>query len=241
MGRIDLLDDVLADPLERHVGAMLRGDDHRLHRHRLAVGIAHRHLALAVRTEIVQLAAPAHLGEPLHEPVRQHDGQGHQLRGLGARVAEHEALVAGAEVVHAHGDVAGLLVDGGDDAARLEVEAELRARVADLADGLAGDLGDVDVAGRGDLPRHHDEPGGEQGFAGHPARGVLGEDRVQHRVRDLVGDLVGMAFRHRLGREQVLLTRHHAPPYISLPRVSTHSRAATVAPHGSNSIVLTAR
>jgi len=31
---------------------------------------------------------------------------------------------------------------------------------------------------------------------------VLGENGIQHRVRNLVGDFVGMAFGHRLGSEQ---------------------------------------
>jgi hypothetical protein len=57
--------------------------------------------------------------------VGQGDGQRHQLRGLVAGVAEHHALIAGAVLelrilavfvfqglVHAQGDVAGLLVDG---------------------------------------------------------------------------------------------------------------------------------
>ena len=32
------------------------------------------------------------------------------------------------------------------------------------------------------------------GLAGHPAIGVLGQDGVQHRVGDLVADLVGVPF-----------------------------------------------
>ena len=49
-------------------------------------------------------------------------------------VAEHHALVAGAARVHAHGDVAGLLVDAGDHGAGVGVEA---VKGVVIADGLA--------------------------------------------------------------------------------------------------------
>jgi hypothetical protein len=144
--------------------------------------------------------------------VSEHDGQRHQLLALGTGIAEHQPLVPGAEPIHPHRDIARLLVDGGDDAARLEVEAELGAGVADALDGVPGDARDIHVAARGDLAGHHDEPGGEQRLARHPTHRVLGQDRVQHRVRDLVRDLVGMPLRHRFGSEPILLTRHQLPP-----------------------------
>ena len=213
-----MLDQILSDLLQRHVGAVLRRDDHGLDRHRLAVDVAHRYLALAVRPEVLEHAALPHRREPLHELVREHDRQRHQLLGLGARVAEHQALVAGPQLVHAHRDVAGLLVDGRDDTAGLVVEAVLGARVADRLDGLASDLRNVHVAGRGDLARHDDEPGGQERLAGHATRRVLGQDRVQDGVGDLVGDLVRMPLGHGLRSEQVLLTRHRVPPW-SVPIV----------------------
>ena len=39
----------------------------------------------------------------------------------------------------------------------------------------------------------------------HPAVRVLAQQRVQHRVADLVGDLVRMTLGHRLGGEQSVL------------------------------------
>ena len=63
--------------------------------------------------------------------VRQHDRQRHQLRGLVAGVAEHQALVAGAARVHAHGDIGRLRLDRVQHAAGLAVEAEGRVGVAD--------------------------------------------------------------------------------------------------------------
>ena len=60
--------------------------------------------------------------------VRQHDGQRHQFRRLVAGVAEHQALVAGAAGIHAHGDVGRLALDRVQHAAGLGVEADARHR-----------------------------------------------------------------------------------------------------------------
>ena len=196
---------------------MLGGDDHRVD----ALGtvvlvILHGDLGLAVGPEVVHQALLPHLGQAHRQLVGQGQGQGHQLGGLIAGIAEHHALVAGAVVqtvvllalfhlqalVHAHGDVGGLLVDGGDDGAGVAVKAELGPVIADVPHHLAGDLGDVHIAGGGDLAHHMDQAGGHRGLAGHPGLGVLGQDGVQHRVRDLVADLVGMPLGNGLGSKQ---------------------------------------
>src|SRR4029450_9432896 len=83
------------------------------------------------------------------------------------------------------------------------VEAVLGPVVADPEDGPADHVGDVDVGGGGDLPRHHHQPGGDQGLTGHAAGRVVAQDLVQDGVRDLVGDLVRVTLGHRLGREEV--------------------------------------
>ena len=115
---------------------MLGGQNHGVHAEGLAVvTVLHGDLGLAVGAEVVHQAL---------------------LRGLVAGVAEHHTLVAGAVVqlalagglglvalVHAQGDVAGLLVDIGDDGACVAVKAVLGAVVADVQHHLAGDLGDV--------------------------------------------------------------------------------------------------
>ena len=168
--------------------------------------VLHGDLGLAVGSEVVHQTVLADLGQAHGQLVGQGQGQGHQLGGLVAGIAEHHALVAGPVVqtvvlltllglqalVHTHGDVGGLLVDRGDDGAGVAVKAELGPIIADVPHHLAGDLGDVHIAGGGDLAHHMDQAGGHCGLAGHPGLGVLGQDGIQHRVRDLVTDLVGM-------------------------------------------------
>ena len=173
-------------------------------------------LGLAVGTQVVERAVLAHLGELLREPVGQRDRQRHQLGGVVAGVAEHQALVAGALLVHgvdragaalvsgvhALGDVAGLAADRDHHAAGVAVEALLGGVVADREDPVADLLLDVDVAGRGDLARHDHEAGGQQRLDRDPAVRVLLEHGVEHRVTDLVGDLVRVPLGHGLRGEQ---------------------------------------
>ena len=73
-------------------------------------------------------------------------------------------------LVDALRDVGRLPVDRDDDAARLEVEAVLGARVADLGDAVADDRADVDVGLGRDLAGDDDEPGRDQRLAGDARR-----------------------------------------------------------------------
>ena len=202
------------DDLLHHVGAqlvhadglaVLAGDDHSVHAGGLAVHILHRDLTLAVRAQVVQLAALAHLGQLLGQLVGQADGHGHQLRGLIAGIAEHHALIACTAhlIVGAQCDVGALAVDVGDDGTGVGVEAELCTGIADVRHDLADDLLKIDVAVGGDLAHDVDEAGGCTGLAGHAGVGVVGQDLVQDRVGDLVADLVGMSFGNGLRSKQM--------------------------------------
>ena len=214
-GTKDTLDDVRLDQVLRGdpVG-VLRGHEHALDFDRTLPSvildlITNRHLCLAVGPQVGQLARLAHLGEPLADLVREHDRKGHQLLRLVRRVTEHHSLVAGADPVerivvtrvvlhlvrriHALRDVGRLLVERNHDAAGRRVEAPLGVRVADLRDPIANDPRHVDIRVGRNLAGDDDEAGGDQRLAGDAAVHVVGQDRVEHRVRDLVGDLVGMA------------------------------------------------
>ena len=78
-----------------------------------------------------------------------------------------------------------------------------------LLDGLAHEVGNVDVGLGGDLARDDRHAGRHQRLTRHAARRIPREDGVEDGVGDLVGDLVGVAFGDRLGREDVTLGCGH--------------------------------
>ena len=224
----DMLDHVGIDLSLLDIIGMLCRDEYLLDGDRLVIDIAYRHLRLAVRSQVFERAILAHLGETLGQAMREIDGHGHELGGFVAGKPEHHALVASAEDVElvravflelgtridALGDVGALLVYRVDDTAGVAVKAELGARVADLANGLAHNLVDVDVGLRADLARDHDQTRARHGLAGnagvlgiggHAVGGnvtrlgeldFLGENRVEDGIGDLVADLVGMSLGH---------------------------------------------
>ena len=142
--------------------------------------------------------------------MRQHDGQRHQLLGLVAGETKHQPLVAGAARVDAHRDVRGLAVNRRQHGAGLGIEAVLAARVPDLRDRRPHDVLVIDHGRGRDLAGEDGEAGRHQRLAGHATHRVLGENRVENSIRDLIGDLVGVSFRNRLRREKVARVTAHA-------------------------------
>src|SRR5213594_40362 len=63
-------------------------------------------------------------------------------------------------------------------------------------------MGNVDVLVRGDFAGDEDDAGGRRGLARNARVGVLAETFVEHRVGDLVTELVGVALGDRLAREE---------------------------------------
>ena len=99
-------------------------------------------------------------------------------------------------------DVGRLRVEGDLHGAGLAVEALDRGVVADLEHAVAGDAGDVDVRLGGDLATDEHHARGDEGLAGDPALRVVGQQRVEDAVADLVGDLVRVSLGDGLGREE---------------------------------------
>ena len=125
--RLDnVLPEVLGDQRFRAFG-VLCGDQQLLDLDGPAVYVAHAHLGLAVRAQVVERPGAADRREALGEAVCERDRQRHQRVGLVGRVAEHHPLIPGTGdvelvlvvdvrpglvgLVHSLGDVGGLLVD----------------------------------------------------------------------------------------------------------------------------------
>src|SRR5579862_4851894 len=200
---------ILRDLLVADRLAVLRRDDDGVDAHRFVAVVLDGDLGFAVGPQIVERAVAASLGKAARQFVRQHDWQRHQLGRLAARIAKHQPLVAGAAGVDALADVARLFVNGGQHRARLVVEAELRAGVADVLDDLTDDFLKVDVAIGRDFSRDDREARGDERFAGDARDRILRDDGVENAVGNLVGDLVGMTFSHRLGCKEMAAHSAH--------------------------------
>ena len=187
---------------------VLRGHDHVVDADRLAVDVFKRNLRLAVGTEEVHQTVLTDLGELLRKLVRPVDGGGHQSGSLVARKPEHHALIAGTLIfrvltVHALRNVAGLMVDGGNNGARLPVKAHFGAVIADFLDGFADDLRQIGIALGADFTGDDGHAGRHEGFASHTGVGILFNQCIEDGIGNLVGNLIGMTFGHGLGRKEI--------------------------------------
>ena len=210
------------------LGSMLGREDNGVNSHRLAcIVILDGDLSFAVRTQVIDKALLSDIGKALCDLVRQADGKWHELGGLVAGVAEHHALVARSvlklgiltvfhlkRLVNAESNIRRLLVDVGDDAAGLAVKAVLCSVIADLADNIAGYLGNVDVAVGAYLAHDVDKTGGHGGLTGDTTLGVLFQNCVKDSVGDLVADLIGMSLGHGFGCKQSFAHFSFPPKFL---------------------------
>ena len=196
--RLDnVLQNVGVQFLVRHTLRVLAADNNGVDARGLAILVVlHRDLALAVGAQVGQLAALADRGQLAAKLVGQRNRSGHQLGGFVGGVAEHHALIAGAAGVNALRNVAGLLIDGGDDGAGVGVEAVKGVVIANGGDDAADQALEIDVSLGGDFAGNNHQACGRKSFGGYAAVGVLLQACVKDSVRDLVGYLVGMAFSH---------------------------------------------
>ena len=218
----DLLDEILADLLQRHVLIVLGRDDDGLDSYCLAILIGNRDLGLAIRTEIRQRTVLADFRQAAGQTMSQRDRQRHELRRLVRRIAEHHALVASTDslsgvhlalagldsLVHALGDIRRLLIEGYEDAAGIGIEAIFCPRIANFLDRITDNPRDIDIALRRNLAddmylsrRYHR-------LAGNTAHGVLGQDGIEDAVGNLVCHLIRMTFSNRLRSKKHTFLTH---------------------------------
>src|SRR5688572_652456 len=224
-GLDDLFHDGFLEILQRDVGAVLRREHDGVDRDGLVVLVAKRALALRVGTQPRQLAVLANFGLLLDQTVRVDDRRRHVAVGLDRRVPEHQALVAGTLLfgtlaIDTLRDVLRLLAEAVQDGARIAVEAFVRVVVTDLEHCLANDVLDLDHGVRGDLAGDDHHAGLRHRLAGDAALRLLRQNRVEDRVRDLIGNLVRMSFRHGLRRKQIRLAHGYLPTFRSVKKYS---------------------
>ena len=173
--------------------------------HRLVPLVFEGDLALGIGPQPGDLLGLAQLRGAVQDLVGVHYRGRHQLRRLAAGETEHHPLVARAlpplELLeslpyHALVDVGGLGVDGVQDRHRFVVDPVVGIGVADLVDDVPSNLLDVHIGFGGDLAtdEHHARRG--VALAGHVALRIVPKAGVQHRVRNLVAELVWVPLTH---------------------------------------------
>ncbi len=80
------------------------------------------------------------------------------------------------------------------------VEADVGAGVADVGDHVTDDLLQVNPGGGGHFASDDRYTGFHQSLARHTGELVFGDDGVQHRIRNLVGDFCPDALQTRTRR-----------------------------------------
>ena len=231
----DILADILVNLLLADLLVMLGGDDNRLETDRLVVLIVlDGDLRLAVSAEIRKRAVLAHLGQSAGQLVCEVDGIRHVFRRLVGGIAEHHALIAGADcldllighlilsrlerLVHAHRDIRRLLIQRDKDSAGICIKSLAGIVVADLPDRIADNLLIIHNSLGRDLAGHQDKTRAGSGLAGHTAHGILCHAGIQNRIGHSITDFVGMSLCHRLRRENVLLHFRNLLRFANLVR-----------------------
>ena len=221
----DVFEHVIVDHAMIVTVGVLGGDHDGIDADRFVPVVLHRDLGFAVRPQEVDDFVLARRRERVRDAVRDDDGDRHQLFGFAAREAEHHALVArsdggerfGGALLHlerlidAERDVRRLFVDRDRDAARIGVKAEARIGIADLAHGVADDLWYVDVARCGDLAGYVHLTRDDERLARDATHRILRENGVEHRVGDLIRDLVRVTLGHAFRCERSFI-RHATFP-----------------------------
>ena len=118
-------------------------------------------------------------------------------------------LIAGPSGIHAHCDVSRLLVDGGQDRASMKVESPRRIAIPDILDDFTDNIRDFDIGLGRNFTGYQRDASGQNSFASDAGMFVLSNDGIQDPVRNLVGDLIRMAFSDRFRSEQIIIS--HVP------------------------------
>ena len=121
----DFLLHEVGDFLLSDLFCMLSGDHDGIHANWRSTVVLDRDLALAVRTQPVDQAFLADVGQTIDQAMREGDWHRHQFFRLVAGVSEHQALVAGSVLIHTLCDVRALTVQCNKHAAGVGVKTDV--------------------------------------------------------------------------------------------------------------------
>ena len=208
----NLFDNIFANLLVGNFRCMLGRNNDSIYTNRFAVIIFNGNLSFAVRTQVRQHAFLTNLGQLQSQLVSQICRHRHVAFGFVGCITEHHALVAGTgfflsslaflsfqRFVNAHSDIRGLLVDRNQHAAGVAVKAEFSTVVADVVDGFAGNVCDINIALGRNFTENVNLTGSNDSFASNTAFRILSQDGIKHSIGNLVCYFIGMTFGNGFG------------------------------------------
>ena len=163
-------------------------------------GVWPSYLGFSIRAQIRNDALLSNKFETFRETVSVKNRCRHEVRRLGAGVAEHYSLVARSEFFALDNrlvDLFCLVPDRHHDSAGISVEPRCRRVVANPDDDFPHELVDIDVTFGLDFARHVNQPAGGETFDSNLRVAVLSEYRVQNCVGQLVAQFLRVSTRHR--------------------------------------------
>ena len=178
---------------------MLGRQNHRVNTDNFTVVVLEGDLALRIRAQPRQGAVFTHFSLTLHQTVCVGDWRWHQHVGFVGCIAEHQALVARAlfqriGTVNALVDVWRLFANRAQYRAGVGIKAHIRMHITDLTHRVTGDLFDINPCAGGDLTANQNHASFDIGFARDARFRILRQDRIQHRIGDLVSNFIRMSF-----------------------------------------------
>ena len=206
-GTDDLFHDIPTQGFLTDLFAVLGRHNNRIDADRAIAVILYGHLCLSIRTQVRQGSILANLSQATGQTVGQRNGKRHIFRRFIRGIAKHHALITGTDLVitvlftllgfirfiDALSNIRGLFINGDEDAAGRSIKPVFGTVIADINNGLAGNLGNINIAVRGNFPNHMDLTGCHKRFTGNAGIGIFGKDSIQDSVRDLIGNFVRMS------------------------------------------------
>jgi len=133
--------------------------------------------------------------------MRKADRQRHKFGSLIDSIADHESLIAGATGIDTLRDIGRLSADCVQYAAGLMIETILGIGITDILEDVPYQITDIDISDSGNFPSYNDQSDSNKCLTDYATLGILPEDIIQHDIRDLITDLIGMSLRNRFRSE----------------------------------------
>jgi hypothetical protein len=168
-----------------------------------SVSVLDGYLAFAIGTQPGKFFGLTHFRKLRDELMSELNRHRHKLGSVFACVAEHKSLVAGTLLFvqaltfgDALRNIGTLFADTNQDGTVIIIETHFGIRISYVLYDLTNHGGHINDGIGSDFAGYHNHTGLYERFAGDSAIFVLLNMCIENRIRDSVGDLVGMPHRY---------------------------------------------